>query len=63
MHNLKGSQFLLRFLTAESEVVPNAARNIPSPLCATKMPARNDRVSPIDRPTKRNQETRTDTEN
>jgi hypothetical protein len=32
MHNLKGSQFLLRFVTAERNAVPNAARNIPSPL-------------------------------
>jgi len=32
MHNLKGSQFLLRFLTAERNAVSNAARNIPSPL-------------------------------
>jgi hypothetical protein len=26
MRNLKGSQFLLRFVTAEREAIPNAAR-------------------------------------
>lgn len=35
MRNLKGSQFLLRFLTAERNKFPNAARNIPSPLGAS----------------------------
>jgi hypothetical protein len=36
MRNLKDSQFLISFTTAERNVVPNAARNIPSPLAGIK---------------------------